>query len=148
MDPLLPAVDRALQLLSRCSLKLALAARAAETDRFSFSPLSIFYGPLKYWRWNEAKKLYAEAARVLTPVRKSVSLPDAELAMPAIDILNDLFDFVDITPSDLGAPKISRWRHMFGAELTVQNKFETARLEIDNLLSEVGLLHAKLRATA
>jgi len=151
MNPLLPALDRAIDLLSQCSYRLAQAGRSAESDRFSFNPLSILSGPLKYWRWHQAKKLYAEAARELTPVRAKVTLPEADVAMPSMDILNDLFDYSAISPSrlaDIRNPnKVSPLRQMFGAELTVQNKFETARLEVDHLLSEVGLVHLKLRST-
>jgi hypothetical protein len=151
-NPLLPALDRAIDLLSQCSYKLALAVRSAESDRFSFNPLSVFSGPLKYWRWHQAKKLYAEAARELTPVRAKISLPDADVAMPAMDILNDLFEYSDISPSGLAAARnphrINPLRQMLGAELSVQNKFATAQLEVDHLLSEVGLVRAKLGSSA
>ena len=153
MTSLLPALDRAIELLSQCSYRLAQAVRNAESDRFSFNPISaLLGGPLKYWRWHQAKKLYAEAARVLTPVRAKVTLPDADVAMPAMDILNDLFEYSEISPSrlaDIRNPnKVSPIKQMFGAELNVQNKFATARLEVDHLLSEVGLVRAKLGSSA
>src|SRR5688500_17157578 len=102
MKALLPALDRAIELLSQCSYRLAQAVRNAENDRFTFNPVAaLLGGPLKYWRWHQAKKLYAQAARELTPVREKVTLPDADVAMPAMDILNDLFEYSEITPSRL-----------------------------------------------
>jgi hypothetical protein len=132
--------------LPRCALALAEAARWADRNRFTLDPRGALAGPIKYWKWRTAKKLYAEAARELAPVKDK--LPGADLAVEKIDILNDLFGYGDITPSRLASLNWkgpSPIKQLFGAKINAQQRFETARLEVDNLMSEVGSLHAKLR---
>jgi len=151
--PLLPFADRALHLLGDASLLLARAANSADADRFSFSPLSVFAGPLKYWRWHKAKKLVAQAAAELDSLRaQRRDVPDASDAaidISQLDAINDLFDVLPFSVRLNGTPGgPSRIKQNIGMETTVYHRIETARLGVDHLMSEVGLLHKRLRGEA
>ena len=151
--PLLPTVGRALDLLGDASYLMAQAARSADADRFSLSPLSIFAGPMKYWRWHKAKKLVARAAAELDAVRERRNdVPDASQAaieISHLDTINDLFDVLPFSGRINGTPGgPSRLKQNLGQEMTVLQRIETAKLGVDHLMSEVGLLHARLRGEA
>jgi hypothetical protein len=147
MTSLVPTLEHAIDVLSRCSLALARAARWADLDRSGLDPRKLIAGPMKFWKWRSARKLYAEAARDLAPLRAEGRLSNANLAFSKLDLLNDLFGISELVPSRLGTLSgPSPVKQMLGAEISTYQRFETARLEVDHLLSEVGTLHARLRA--
>ena len=148
--PLLPTVDRALTLLSEASMLLVEAARWAERDRFSFSPLAVFSAPMKYWKWHKAKQRVTAAAVELETLRGQradvPSTTDATIDVSQLDAINDLFDVFPFSVRRVGTPGgPSPIKQQFGVETTVLHQIETARLGVDHVMSEVGLLHARLR---
>lgn len=149
----LPVVDRALALLTQASIVITDAARWAERDTSGFSPLTLIGGPMKYWKWNQAQQLVEKAAGELSLLRGKVSnLPDpspAVLQPSVLDAIDDLFDVLPFTIRLNGTPGgPSRIKQNIGVNMTQQQRIETAKLGIDHLMSEVGLLHARLRAEA
>jgi len=148
----LPIVDRALQLLGEASYLMAQAGNHAEADTFSFNPLSAFSGILKYWKWNKAKKKVNEAASELAKLRGlRKDIPDVEgLEISKLDAINDMFDVLPFRTKLMGTPGgPSRLKqNLIGVEGAVANEIQTSRLGVDNLMSEVGLLHARLRKEA
>jgi hypothetical protein len=145
---LLPVVERALEHLTQASLFLAQAAKYADSDRFSFNPLSVFAGPLKYWKWSKAKKSVTAAAAELETLRGQRSdVPDAaQIDLSNLDAINDLFDVLPFRTrltGTKGGP--SRLKQQIGFETTILHEIETTRVTVDHVLSEVGLLHKRIR---
>jgi len=152
MHPLLPRVDEALGKLTEASLLLIDAARDADSDRMGLSPLSLIGGPMKYWKWHKAKKKVAEAAVLIAELRTACKEakdlpPEIDIDMSKLDMVNDLFDVLPFSVGRVGKPGQPSWiKQRLSPEMTVLQQIETARLTVENAQSEVGLLHAKLRA--
>jgi hypothetical protein len=151
--PLLPIVDRALHLLGQASLLLAQAAKWADRDRFSLNPAAFFAGPLKYWKWHKAKKAVAQAAAELETLRgMRKDIPESDQAVVEIsklDAINDIFEVFPFRTRMTGTPGgPSRFKQQVSFETTVLQQIETTRVGVDHLMSEVGLLHARLRGEA
>jgi len=145
----LDAVGEIITVLSDASLFLARAARWADRDR-SLSPLNLLGGPMKYVTWYRAKRRVAAAATLISALRAhigdTIDLPEVELELSAVDAINDLFDLFPFSVRRVGTPGgPSRLTQRLGVETNVYNQIETSRLGVDHLLSEVGLLHARLR---
>ena len=83
---------------------------------------------------------------------KVPNVPDpthAVIDISTLDMVNDLFDVLPFTIRLNGTPGgPSRLKQNIGVNMTQQQRIETAKLGIDHLMSEVGLLHARLRAQA
>lgn len=145
----LDVVAEVITLLSDASLLLARAARWADRDR-SLSPLSLLGGPMKYLTWYRARRRLTAAATLITALRErlgQLDLPDVELSLSALDGINDLFDLLPFNVRRVSTPGgPSPLKQQLGVETNVYNQIETSRLGVDHLLSEVGLLHARLRA--
>jgi hypothetical protein len=85
-----------------------------------------------------------EALRARTDIGE---LPTAHVDFSKLDAVNDLCDALPFSIRRVGTPGgPSPIKQQLGVETTVLHQIETARLGVDNLLSEVGLLHARLRA--
>jgi hypothetical protein len=149
---LLVAIERTIETLTEASLLLAQAARWADRDR-GLSPLSLLGGPMKYWKWHRAKQRLADAIEQIDQLRarsaEVADLPEAAVAFSKLDMVNDLTDALPFNVRRVGTPGgPSPLRQQLGVETTVYHQIETARLGVDHLLSEVGLLHARVRAAA
>jgi hypothetical protein len=145
----LAAVQTVLDTLSEASLLLVYAARWAERDRFSFNPASAVLAPvLKYWYWHRAKKRIELAAQQLDAAHAQTGdVVLADIGFSKLDAINDLFDVFPFSIRRVGTKGgPSPIKQQFGVETTVLNQIETSRTTVDHVLSEVGLLHAKLRA--
>ena len=155
-SPHLDTLTRVIDLLAHCSLALSRASRWAGVDRAETSIVSI--GEImKYWKLRLAKRLYREATQLLTTVNEARDLPEVELSLPAskliavallglAEMIADLLGIDGFTWTPVGTDGISPIKQRFGLEMTIYQRIETAKLEIDHLLSEVGGIHAKLRA--
>ena len=144
-SPHLDTLTRVIDLLAHCSLALSRASRWAGVDRAETSIVSI--GEImKYWKLRLAKRLYREATQLLTTVNEARDLPEVELSLPRAEMIADLLGIDGFTWTPVGTDGISPIKQRFGLEMTIYQRIETAKLEIDHLLSEVGGIHAKLRA--
>jgi hypothetical protein len=146
--PLLPLVDEALGKLTQAMIFLGQASKWADRDRSDMNPLAVLGGPLKYWKWHKAKKAVREADAIIQKLRvqcaQARDLPDLDVAIPKLDMISDIFDAF---PFSLRRPRtVSPLKQMFTPETTALNEIETTRVTVDHAMSEVGLLHAKLRA--
>jgi hypothetical protein len=148
---LLAATEETIETLTETSLLLVEATRWAERDRFSLSPLGLLAGPLKYWKWHQAKRrlefAIGQIERLRTRTAEARDLPDVAASISALDAVNDLYDVLPFNVRRVGTPGgPSPIKQQLGVETTVLHQIETTRLGVDHLLSEVGLLHARLRA--
>jgi hypothetical protein len=149
MSNQLAAVQTVIDTLTEASLLLVHAARWADRDRFSFSPIAVFAPPLKYWYWHRAKKRVELAAQQLDALRAPIGESLADVGFSKLDAVNDLFDMFPFSITRVGTKGgPSPIKQQFGVETTVLHQIETSRTTVDHVLSEVGLLHAKLRATS
>jgi len=150
---LLASVGAIIDTLTDATILLVEAARYAEQDRFSFNPLAVFAGPLKYWKWHKAKQKVGDAVRQIDGLRSQRAefgeLPVTLVEFSKLDAINDVTDSLPFSVTRVGTKGgPSPLKQQFGVETTVLHQIETTRLSVEHLLSEVGLLHAKLRATA
>src|SRR6266496_2396415 len=104
--PLLPLVDEVLAKLTEATVLLVEASRWADRDRTEMSPLSLLGGPLKYWKWNKAKRRVREAAMLIEALRERSAaagdLPEVEVDFSKLDMVNDLFNELPFNVTRVG----------------------------------------------
>jgi hypothetical protein len=152
--PLLASVGALIDTLAETSVLLSEAARWADRDRHSLSPLWLALGgPMKYWKWRRARQRMAAAIAQIDELRvrsaEARALPDVEVDFSTVDMINDLYDAVPFNLRRVSTPGgPSPLRQQLGVETNALNQIETSRVAVEHLLSEVGLLHARLRRAA
>jgi hypothetical protein len=133
---LFPHVDAALHLVARASGELGSAGSSAFDSTSRTSPLEIVYMFKRFMGQRRAKKALQQAAPHLQAIARTLIDGQRWLAtMPRPDVTLDLV-------SDFVADGIA------GVVLDdiIHDRIETQVLELNNLLDELGRLHAKLRA--
>ncbi|HEY5920705.1 MAG TPA: hypothetical protein VIV11_03500 [Kofleriaceae bacterium] len=151
--PLLPIVDEVLAKLTDATLRLSEAAKWADRDRAELTPLALLGGPIKYWKWHKAKQAVGEAVKLIDTLRtrsaEARDLPELAAEFSKLDMVNDMFDLLPFNVRRVGTKGgPSPIKQQLGVETTVLNQIETTRTTVEHALSEVGLLHARLRASA
>jgi hypothetical protein len=145
--------ERAKDLLLECSVALSRAARWSMPGPFFGLPI----GP-GHWFARKARKLYTAAMVDLQYVRDQIAfkVPDVEVPTLLAVLGEEVAWWIGLRPkfgSTAGPPSISatarwEWRPLSPFDdpsLTFENRMETTRLEVNNLLEAVGALLARLR---
>jgi hypothetical protein len=153
MHPFLPIVDEALAKLTRATLLLADAAKWAEADRAPFNPFELFTAPIKYWKWNKAKRVVTEATVLIDQLRQRChearDMPDMDIEISKLDMINDMFELFPFNLRRVGTyDGPSPIKQQLGVDTTVLHKIETTRTTVEHVMTEIGLLHARLRAAS
>ena len=142
---LLQRAERAKDLLIECSLQLSRAARLT----FGLA----FLSP-GHWYARKARRLYSDATLELERVRSFVrDLPEPDVPSATAMLGEELAWWLNLRPagaSRLAIPVSARWEWNVlspfdSPSLTFEQRMQTARLEVDNLLDAVATLSAKLR---
>jgi hypothetical protein len=149
---LMVRAERAKELLLECSVALARAARWSVRGMYE---LPIAPG---HWFARKARKLFSAAMVELEHVREKVSveLPDVEVPTVFAVLGEELAWWLGLRPrfgSTVG-DQVSigarwEWRPLSPFDdpsLTFENRMETTRLEVNNLLEAVAALLSRLRA--
>jgi len=107
---------------------------------------------MKYWKWWRARRRIRQALAQIDALRVGPMLQNATetgVELHALDMINDLFDLLPFNVRRVGTPGgPSPIKQQIGVETTVLHQIETTRVGVEHLLSEIGLLHARLRPAA
>jgi hypothetical protein len=103
---------------------------------------------MKYVRWREAAKLHDQAKVKIEQLRTMIVVPlpqPDDLALSTLNSISDLFDLLPFNVTRVGTRGgPNPIMQQFFVDQTVFNQMETARLDVEHLLSEVSRFRIQL----
>jgi hypothetical protein len=139
-------IDDIVYLLLKTSEAINKACHWAHKDATFDIPFG--FAAMKYVRWREAGKLHDRAKVKIEQLRTMIVVPlpqPDDLALSTLNSISDLFDLLPFNVTRVGTKGgPNPIMQQFCVDQTVFNQMETARLDVEHLLSEVSRFRIQL----